>query len=502
MKATDEKVATKYKGMDIIALLKELQAKNRLEYELINKETAAAMAKAGAVVIEGAPKEQLIGVLDKVNAVLAEVQKNPSAERVAIHREITDLLNIAIPRVKEREARLLQKTRGKAQLLGIIDLYGLEVFNPADAWHQLKKLSLEAEGITLLSISGGTAWAYATPEMRELVKSKQAAIAEEIKKQETYKIARAWTLTADGYASQALTSPDFRITPETHLTISRARTIDIGKIKITQEDCNILLRAGISTQALMIYDSITAAAKNGGPYVIFTVKEYMERRGIKDEKAAREQILNAFDEIGKISYRFPHSKNPNLRINIREASDIENGRAHFQLTPSFFSYISRDKLLPMPAGAYRININKNPNTYYIIKRIQQHRSWYLGRSNESVIGIPTLLEGCPKLPSPEEVLKKSKQLTQLIARPFMRDLEAAKKDFYLELRGAKGKPAPDPQAGGGWQSYTYEEIQGLYVYSVPLNPEHPAQKELRAKRQLSPTISEDTEAIEDTQVSI
>ena len=496
MKATDEKVATKYKGMDIIALLKELQAKNRLEYELINKETAAAMAKAGAVVIEGAPKEQLIGVLDKVNAVLAEVQKNPSAERVAIHREITDLLNIAIPRVKEREARLLQKTRGKAQLLGIIDLYGLEVFNPADAWHQLKKLSLEAEGITLLSISGGTAWAYATPEMRELVKSKQAAIAEEIKKQETYKIARAWTLTADGYASQALTSPDFRITPETHLTISRARTIDIGKIKITQEDCNILLRAGISTQALMIYDSITAAAKNGGPYVIFTVKEYMERRGIKDEKAAREQILNAFDEIGKISYSFPHSKNPNLRVGIREASDIENGRAHFAITPSFYGIINRDKLLPLPVEALKINYRKNPNTYHIIRRIQQHRSWNMGEPNENVIGIPAILENCQELPKYEDVMKKSKKVTQLIAKPFMRDLEAARKAFYIELRGANGKPAPDPKAGGGWTSYTYEEIQGLYVYSEPLRPEHPAQTNLRRKRQLEKAKSKAIEATE------
>jgi len=332
--------------------------------------------------------------------------------------------------------------------------------------------------------------------MKGLVRSSQAAIAEELREQERAQAAKAWTLTADGPVSQALTSPDFRIPPGTKLSLSKARTIDLGKIKITQEDCNTLITAGISTPALMIYDSITAAAKEGGRYVIFTVKDYMKSRGLKDERAARDQILAAFEEIGKISYSFPHSKNPNLRVGIREASDIENGRAHFAITPSFYGIINRDKLLPLPVEALKINYRKNPNTYHIIRRIQQHRSWNMGEPNENVIGIPAILENCQELPKYEDVMKKSKKVTQLIAKPFMRDLEAARKAFYIELRGANGKPAPDPKAGGGWTSYTYEEIQGLYVYSEPLRPEHPAQTNLRRKRQLEKAKSKAIEATE------
>lgn len=483
---TEDKDRSRYKAMDIIPLLQELQAKQAASRDMFNKEAAERLEQKGN--IDGAgmtAQEILLAVARRTNEALIETQRNPSEARAATEREVIELLNIAIPKVKEREARLLHRTRGKAKIAGIIELYGLELFNPKNAGHQLNKLSLEAEGLTQISISLGTAWAYATPEMKALVKNKQADIAEELRKQERIQRAQGWNLIADGTISQALTSPEFRISPGTKLTLSRARTIDLGKIKITQEDCNTLIAAGISTPALMIYDSITAAAKAGGPYVIFTVREYMENRELKDEGAARDQILAAFEELGKLSYSFPRSKNPNLRVSIRETSDIEHGRAHFQLTTSFYSVIMRDKLLPMPVEAQKINYRKNPNTYHIIRRIQQNRSWNIGEPNENVISIPSLLERCPELPKYEDVMRKNRKLTQLIARPFMRDLEEARAAFYLELRGANGKPAPDPKAGGGWINYTYEEIQGLYVYSEPLRPEHPAQASYRRTRQLA-----------------
>lgn len=496
---TEEKDRSKYRAMDIIPLLRELQAKQAASRDMFNKEAAERLEQKGN--IDGAgmtAQEILLAVARRTNEALIETQKAPSEARAATEREVIELLNIAIPKVKEREARLLHKTKGKAQLTGIIDLYGLEAFNPKNAWHQLNKLSLEAEGLTQISITLGTAWAYATPEMKALVKNNQVAIADILKAREDAarraELTKAYSVTRNGPANYELARQDMRLSPSTKPDLSGNRAINKGHLKIVQEKYNITpIKTGVSPQAQMLLDiMIGVMFDTGSREVSFTIRDYMKKRGLSDFDTARAQVDGVFEELSRVVYYEPLSDRPYLRIGIHAGSDIVRGRAYFRFTELFEEMTHYYSPLFLPVKAFLGDLRKNPNRYLIIRRIAVHTGINLSNPNEKIISVASLLEACPGIPTFEEVATEGRQRpTQLIAEPFLRDLDAARDTYHLRLTGEKGKPAPEPKNG---KAYTYEELIGLYVCAEPIDPEHPAQTNLREKRQIAKAARQVIEA--------
>ena len=73
-----------------------------------------------------------------------------------------------------------------------------------------------------------------------------------------------------------------------------------------------------------------------------------------------------------------------------------------------------------PIEALQGNINANPYKYWLARRISEHKRMNLGKSNEDVISVKTLIEACPNYPKYEDVRESNRRLTHRLIKPFER----------------------------------------------------------------------------------
>ena len=99
----------------------------------------------------------------------------------------------------------------------------------------------------------------------------------------------------------------------------------------------------------------------------------------------------------------------------------------------------------MPVNIFTLDISKNPHSYYICRKIAEHLRMNLGKPNENIISIKTLVESCPGLPKYETVSQTGRQVNQRIIQPFVRDLEELEKFFDWEFCNNKQQPLTDEQ---------------------------------------------------------
>jgi hypothetical protein len=196
------------------------------------------------------------------------------------------------------------------------------------------------------------------------------------------------------------------------------------------------LANGVNQSAAMLLDSLMIAATQSGlrsTLITLPLKEYMNMRDLRDEKETRAQVKRDIDALERVSfeYRGIGKQRAWLRVSIAGGTvgQIKNGDIVFRFNQDFFdSYRigSENKYLYMyfPREALRGNIRQHPHKYWIARKIAEHKRMNLGKPNEDIISVQTLIDACPHFPNYESIIKSSdRHILERIIDPFERDMD-------------------------------------------------------------------------------
>lgn len=217
--------------------------------------------------------------------------------------------------------------------------------------------------------------------------------------------------------------------------------------------------------------SIVFSRNGHNPSIRFSLDEYMELCGLTDEKEARRQVNTALEVLFDLSISYDDSKNKNRSRNYRDIrlvddKGIKNGTVYLHFAHAFSEMLEGCPVMPYPLAILKASKGReHRNSYFIARKMTEHKNMNAGKTNENTISVRTLLEAAPFLPTEEEVRgSNSRSLTDRIINPFTNDLEEACTILGLtsegyELHYAGGAEIPDDEL----LSLDYETFIDAYV---------------------------------------
>ena len=212
----------------------------------------------------------------------------------------------------------------------------------------------------------------------------------------------------------------------------RAQLDLTGKATITSQDFRLYIEGydklvnGANTSAVKFFDAaVITCSKNRNPLASIPLKEYMELRGLKDEKEARKQIKADMEVLKSVKFEYKGTgkgRGDWLSLSLYGGrAGIYRGVIEFRFTPEFYASIPENQFMFIPKEYFSTRDRYNPHTAYFIRRIAEHKRMNLGKPNENIIGVETLVNSSPTFPKYEDV---NYRFTQFILEPFERDMDA------------------------------------------------------------------------------
>ena len=207
--------------------------------------------------------------------------------------------------------------------------------------------------------------------------------------------------------------------------------IDTPNIRLAISDYSVL--SGLKTSTYQLLDAIIIKFTEGGaksPTVVISVNEYMDLRELRDRKEARQQIVKDLSLLAKTSISWNEKMGqktiPYAEINLVDSwfwTDKKKTSIKFTFGQTFYRVLLRYPIMAYPLQLQTLNNKKNPNSYYLLRKIAEQKNMNIGKKNEDVISVQTLLENAPFLPSYDEVMKGDRAINRRIVKPFERDMD-------------------------------------------------------------------------------
>lgn len=284
----------------------------------------------------------------------------------------------------------------------------------------------------------------------------------------------------------------------TKLRATEGKTATIDQItgEATIQQGNLILHipnyaqlTGLKTSTYQLLDAITIALTESGtksPTVVLSVEDYMKRRGLKDRKEARKQLTADLDVLLKTSLTWEEKRGkkttPYAGVNMTDSWAWVDGKKSaiaFTFGQTFYSILRGYPVMPYPTQLQTLNSKKNPNSYYMLRKIAEHKNMNIGKKNADIIAVKTLLENSPFIPSYEEVMAADRALARRIIDPFERDMDALAETLTWHYCHSLGQPLTDEEL----TSISYETFIGLLIQTSWRNyPDQTARLEKKAER--------------------
>jgi hypothetical protein len=269
-----------------------------------------------------------------------------------------------------------------------------------------------------------------------------------------------------GTATNALT----KIKPSTKRntiidTITGTATITQGNLSITIPDFTKL--TGFRTSTYQLLDALTVALTETGaksPVVALSLEEYMKKRGLKDKKEARKQVTDDLETLfnAKISFKEKRKKGQEQDfhdIRIIDSKGIRKGIITVTFGTAFYNILLGYPIMPYPAQLWELNSKRNPNSFYLLRKIAEHKNMNVGKKNEDIIAVKTLLAVAPYLPSYEEVMNTDRAISRRIIEPFERDMDALEDTLTWTYCHSNNTPLTDEELS----SMSYDTFISLLI---------------------------------------
>lgn len=247
-----------------------------------------------------------------------------------------------------------------------------------------------------------------------------------------------------------------------------------GDFTVTMPSFDILTDLKTSTHKLL--DAITVAFTENGAKITsvsLSLSEYMNKCGLKDRKEARKQAAEDLETLfnARISFKekFKHGKSQDfIDIRLCEMKGIRNGIIYFKFTDSFFNILLGYPVMPYPPQLWKLSAKYNPNSYYLLRKISEHKNMNFGKKNEDTISVQTLIDSSPFIPAYEEIMEGDRRVGQRIIEPFERDLNVLNETLTWHYCHRNDEPLTDEELN----NFDYETfINSLVRISWRVYPE-------------------------------
>jgi len=270
---------------------------------------------------------------------------------------------------------------------------------------------------------------------------------------------------------------DFKISGSgTDITFEGNGIIIEDGIKICIENYSrINYNASANTTKLLDKIMISCHERNS-PLARFHLKEYMDLRGVSDEKTAREQVKRDLEALNKITIKFRgtgRQRNSWLDIRLNGGrSGIYRGYIEFDLSRDTYSTIKREQFMYIPDEYFKINESNHPHAAFFCRKIFLHYRTNLGRENQDIISVKTLIESSPKFPNYEETYS---HFNQKIYEPFEKNMDILNEsiDWYFLKKNSNTEVGDIPT--------NYEDFLKARIKIIMKKP-YPDVKKLIKKR--------------------
>lgn len=299
----------------------------------------------------------------------------------------------------------------------------------------------------------------------------------------------AFSPMLQGTGTNRLTQISTRKAPPAVDAITGLATITNGNLTVFIEKYNNL--AGglrISTHKLLDACTIALTAQNdyrgnGEPKTLVTIplEDYMTRCGIPITKPSKDKTRRKVKEdlealySTSIEWSEPSGKNTKdfAKMRICDTIAIKNGKIIMNFSPAIANYLTHAYIMQYPTELFKAD-ERNPNSYYMGKKILQHNSIDNNqrKGTANIISIKALLESCPDIPSYEEVIAADRHLDQRIKTPFENALNALNSFIKWEYSNSKGVPLTDEQL----QDFNYSVFAECYILFEVLNAPDQSQR--------------------------
>lgn len=289
-----------------------------------------------------------------------------------------------------------------------------------------------------------------------------------------------------GTATNTLTKIRAQIGKNTQVDdLTGEATIKQGDITISLPHFETL--GGLKTSTYKLLDAIMIAMTESGsksPTITLSLDEYMDKCGLKNRKEARKQVNDDLEtlRVAAMSYKDKRKRGERsfLSLNITEMVGLSrSGIITFKFTEGFYNLLRGYAVMPFPTQLLRLDSKRNPNSYYLLRKIAEHKNMNAGKRNEDTISVKTLLEVAPFLPSYDDVMKGNRNLTARIIEPFERDMDALNETLQWNYCHSNNVPLSDAEL----TAMTYDLFKTLMVHTTWLD--YPDQTARLEKKRLA-----------------
>ncbi len=230
---------------------------------------------------------------------------------------------------------------------------------------------------------------------------------------------------------------------------------DIAKIerenlKVVFENFSSLGK-GLKTTTHRLLDALIIKFTETGskePVVYLSLDEYMDYCILKNEREIRKQVKEDLNTLLNIRVTFEKSSNHEQSLcdtKICDDARIKNGMIIFTFSEAFFRVLKVMPVMPYPMKLFELNNKKNPNSYYFLKKIAEHKKMNYFKKNADILSVRTLLECTPELPKYDDVINGDRAVTRRIIEPFERDLNELSDIISWEYCHTNGRVMTDDE---------------------------------------------------------
>ncbi|MDO5559699.1 MAG: hypothetical protein Q4F95_08890 [Oscillospiraceae bacterium] len=240
--------------------------------------------------------------------------------------------------------------------------------------------------------------------------------------------------------------------------------IENGNLQVTLENFSTLGK-GIKTTTHRLVDAIIVRFTETGSKdstVFLSLDEYMKLCGLKNLKEIRKQVNSELKLLSNMKVTFNKSSNHEQSfsdIRICESVEIKNNIICFRFGQEFFRILKGMPVMPYPMKLFNLNNKRNPNSYYFLKKIAEHKKMNYFKKNSDTLSVKTLLESTPELPSYDEVVNGDRAVARRIIEPFERDMNELADVLTWEYCHTNGTVLSDDEL----DNFSYHIFYGLLV---------------------------------------
>lgn len=182
---------------------------------------------------------------------------------------------------------------------------------------------------------------------------------------------------------------------------------------------------GLSARKLLVYLMTDFTRRNfrnqrDTTLVSVDLQDYMEHRGWKSKKKAKETVQFDLNELFHISFRC-YSRGRLLRCRLlQEVGIMEKNNITVRFTERFADELAEGGTINFPL---KLLDTQTPHGFHIGLKILNYRHMNRTKKNRDIIRLQNLLSVCPELPTLEEVKKERGSVHHRIIKPFLKGLE-------------------------------------------------------------------------------